>query len=193
MLVDVDRLDRLVDDLLALARLDESAGRAARREPVDARRLCRGRGRRLRRRAGAGDVARLAPVTVVRRPRRAAPRRRQPRRQRRALRPHRRVACDVEPSTRAGRPAVRLTVADDGPGIPETERERVFDRFYRVQESRSRETGGTGLGLPIVRDIVRAHGGRVRLTARADGAARPAARRRAARHSRRLTRPRLTG
>jgi signal transduction histidine kinase len=62
----------------------------------------------------------------------------------------------------------RLTVEDDGPGIPEVERERVFDRFYRVQESRSRQSGGTGLGLPIVRDIVRNHGGRVRLGARED-------------------------
>ena len=48
-------------------------------------------------------------------------------------------------------------------GIPEAERERVFDRFYRTESSRSRESGGTGLGLPIVRDLVRAHGGSVRL------------------------------
>jgi signal transduction histidine kinase len=45
----------------------------------------------------------------------------------------------------------------------------VFDRFYRTQGSRSRSSGGTGLGLPIVRDIVRNHGGRVRLTVREDG------------------------
>ncbi|MDT4909913.1 MAG: hypothetical protein QOI69_3154, partial [Pseudonocardiales bacterium] len=56
-----------------------------------------------------------------------------------------------------------------GPGIPEAERERVFDRFYRLAASRSRESGGTGLGLSIVRDIVRAHGGSVRLTSRPDG------------------------
>jgi signal transduction histidine kinase len=62
-----------------------------------------------------------------------------------------------------------LTVVDDGPGIPAGERTRVFDRFYRVQESRSRASGGTGLGLPIVRDIVRNHGGQVRVTAREDG------------------------
>jgi signal transduction histidine kinase len=76
----------------------------------------------------------------------------------------------VAPGKRRGKPVVVLSVVDDGPGIPEQERERVFDRFYRVQESRSRASGGTGLGLPIVRDIVRNHGGRVRLTAREDGA-----------------------
>jgi signal transduction histidine kinase len=79
------------------------------------------------------------------------------------------VAIDVRPDTRQGRAVALLTIEDDGPGIPEHERQRVFDRFYRVQESRSRETGGTGLGLPIVRDIVRAHAGRVQLAARADG------------------------
>ena len=52
-------------------------------------------------------------------------------------------------------PAAVLTVSDDGPGIPAAERERVFDRFYRTESSRSRESGGTGLGLPIVRDLVR--------------------------------------
>jgi signal transduction histidine kinase len=62
-----------------------------------------------------------------------------------------------------------LQVGDDGPGIPPEERERVFDRFYRLEASRSRESGGTGLGLPIVRDLVRAHGGSVRLRERPDG------------------------
>ncbi len=65
---------------------------------------------------------------------------------------------------RSGRqPTVELVVADDGSGIPPGERERVFDRFYRTEASRSRQLGGTGLGLPIVRDLLRAHGGTVRL------------------------------
>jgi signal transduction histidine kinase len=68
-----------------------------------------------------------------------------------------------------GRPVVTLLVTDDGRGIPPAERERVFDRFYRVQASRSRDTGGTGLGLAIVRDVVRAHGGTVRLIANPAG------------------------
>src|SRR6201992_2889996 len=67
-----------------------------------------------------------------------------------------------------GAPTVQLSVCADGPGIAAGERERVFDRFYRTAESRSRESGGTGLGLPIVREPVRAHGGTVRLTASAD-------------------------
>jgi signal transduction histidine kinase len=79
------------------------------------------------------------------------------------------VDVSVKPVTRGDKPRALLTVTDDGPGIPAEERQRVFDRFYRVQESRSRETGGTGLGLPIVRDIVRNHEGRVRLVDRPDG------------------------
>jgi signal transduction histidine kinase len=59
--------------------------------------------------------------------------------------------------------SVELRVADDGPGIPAAERGRVFDRFYRTEGSRSRELGGTGLGLPIVLDLVHAHGGTVHL------------------------------
>jgi two-component system OmpR family sensor kinase len=58
---------------------------------------------------------------------------------------------------------VCLSVADDGPGIPAGEREQVFDRFYRLDDARSRAEGGTGLGLSIVREIVIAHGGTVRL------------------------------
>ena len=62
-----------------------------------------------------------------------------------------------------------VAVEDDGPGIPLEEIERVFEPFYRVESSRNRETGGTGLGLPIARDIVRAHGGDIALSNRPNG------------------------
>ena len=65
-----------------------------------------------------------------------------------------------------------ITVEDDGPGLPPDQLERVFDPFYRVEDSRNRETGGTGLGLPIARNIFRAHGGDVVLANRAGGGAR---------------------
>ena len=52
-------------------------------------------------------------------------------------------------------------VADDGPGIDPADRSRVFDRFTRLDDARSRDEGGSGLGLPIAREIVEAHGGRI--------------------------------
>jgi signal transduction histidine kinase len=64
---------------------------------------------------------------------------------------------------------VTVTVADDGPGIPEAELEKVFQPFYRLERSRSRLTGGTGLGLAVVRSIARAHGGDVVLANRPEG------------------------
>lgn len=57
---------------------------------------------------------------------------------------------------------VVLAVDDDGPGVPESDRERVFDRFARLDESRSSSLGGSGLGLAIVRAIAEAHGGEAR-------------------------------
>jgi signal transduction histidine kinase len=54
-----------------------------------------------------------------------------------------------------------ITVADTGAGIPDSDQARVFDRFYRVDPSRSRQTGGSGLGLAICYEIATAHGGRI--------------------------------
>ncbi len=65
--------------------------------------------------------------------------------------------------------AVRIVVEDDGPGIPENELLRVFQPFYRLEGSRSRETGGIGLGLAIALSIVEAHGGELTLANRSEG------------------------
>ena len=62
---------------------------------------------------------------------------------------------------RAGNGIVEISVADQGIGIPERDRERIFERFYRVDPARSRATGGTGLGLAIVKHVTAAHGGNV--------------------------------
>jgi signal transduction histidine kinase len=64
---------------------------------------------------------------------------------------------------------ITVTIDDDGPGIPDDEQEKVFDPFYRVEASRSRETGGTGLGLTLARTVVCAHGGDILLHNREAG------------------------
>jgi two-component system, OmpR family, sensor kinase len=79
------------------------------------------------------------------------------------------VALTAEPLAE-GR--LRLVVEDDGPGIPEDQRERVFERFHRTDQARDRVSGGAGLGLSIVRAIAHSHGGRVRAGGRQGGGAR---------------------
>ena len=167
-LVDVGRLDRLVADLLALARLDEAHGVPRHREPVALAALAEsvvgnyGHARvpvTLRASAdpvvdGDPDGLRRVVINLVDNAVRYATSE---------------VTVAVGDAAPAGRPAAVLTVTDDGPGIPPEERAAVFDRFYRLQASRSRDTGGTGLGLAIVRDVVTAHDGTVWLDARPDG------------------------
>jgi two-component system phosphate regulon sensor histidine kinase PhoR len=63
---------------------------------------------------------------------------------------------------------LEIAVLDEGPGIPEHDRSRVFERFYRVDKSRARDPGGTGLGLAIAKHLVELHGGTVRAENRAE-------------------------
>jgi signal transduction histidine kinase len=76
------------------------------------------------------------------------------------------VRLEVQPAADG---AIAFTVIDDGPGIPPEERERIFERFHRIDPARSRQSGGAGLGLAIVRAITEAHGGHVYADAARNG------------------------
>jgi signal transduction histidine kinase len=82
----------------------------------------------------------------------------------------RHAASVVRFSLRADGARVVLTVEDDGPGVPEADRERIFERFARVDTARTATDGGTGLGLAIARDLAEAHGGTLSLDPTAEGA-----------------------
>ncbi|MFC4911334.1 sensor histidine kinase [Actinomadura gamaensis] len=147
---DADRLQRIVTDLLLLAKLD--AGVPLDREPVDLGDLARQEGARPRRvpvevtaedgvvvLGARGPLLRLITNLLDNAAR------------------HARTGVTVTVAS-SGSDAV-LTVADDGDGIPPADRDRVFQRFQRLAEGRKRDNGGSGLGLPISRDIAHAHGG----------------------------------
>jgi heavy metal sensor kinase len=161
MLEEVDRLSRLVDTLLRLSRADAGTDRL-RRDVVDLGELVRdvtsslsilAEERRQRLQVVVGDnlrvsadrlVLRDAITNIVDNAIKYAP-------------PGSTITVSVEGD------AIRatVTVTDEGPGIPLEHRERIFDRFYRVDEGRSREMGGSGLGLAIAKWAVEANGGEI--------------------------------
>jgi signal transduction histidine kinase len=71
------------------------------------------------------------------------------------------VTVGIERNNGPGAAAIRLFVADHGPGVAAEEREKIFERFYRSGSELRRETPGVGIGLSVVKHIVEAHGGRV--------------------------------
>ncbi len=161
------RMGHLVDDLLLLARLD--AGRPLRREEVDLTRLAldaagdaRVAGPEHRWRLElpeepvtiSGDADRLHQVltNLLDNARTHTP-------------GGTTVMVRVGPPAGGG-PWVELSVADDGPGIPEELRGEIFERFVRADLGRSRASGGTGLGLAIVRAVASAHGGSAEVESR---------------------------
>jgi len=162
-----ERMSELVEDLLLLARLDE--GQPLEREPVELAQLA----------AEAVDTARAVdpgrPIDLEAQEARVLGDRA---RLRRVLD---NLLGNVRSHTPAGTPAhVRVVavngsavieVADDGPGLPEGEADNVFRRFYRADASRSRDSGGVGLGLSIVAAIAQAHHGTVSAAAGPDGGA----------------------
>ncbi|GAA2350437.1 HAMP domain-containing sensor histidine kinase [Streptomyces cuspidosporus] len=150
-LQDTGRLQAVASDLLLLARLD--AQETPPRTPVDLAALAAEEVRRHPGTVGAGDgdvrpaVVHGSRVQLSRLLTNLTDNARR----------HARTTVSVGVRVRDG--MAEVSVDDDGPGIPEADRERVFERFTRLDGARARQEGGTGLGLAIAKDIAHAHGG----------------------------------
>ncbi|HZN82677.1 MAG TPA: ATP-binding protein [Mycobacterium sp.] len=166
VLAEQHRMQGLVEDLLLLARADEHLPLA--REPVDLDDLAFEEGHRLRATtskrvdaSGVGAARVQGDADALRRVFRNL-----------GENAARHASSRVDIALADLGDDVVLTVDDDGPGIPESERERVVQRFVRLDEARSRDDGGSGLGLSIVEEVVRAHGGSMSITQSTLGGAR---------------------
>ncbi|TDU83586.1 signal transduction histidine kinase [Kribbella voronezhensis] len=155
---ETERMRRLVEDLLLLAKADDE-GLRMRRTDVDLDDLVEAEVRRLRSASGPEVRQEVSAVRVSGDPDKLS----------------QVIRNLADNAARAASGVVRfslsaedgqaiLTVEDDGAGIPAAERFRVFERFVRLDASRDRGSGGSGLGLSIVQEVVRGHGGSVRIT-----------------------------
>ena len=146
------RMQRIVEQMLALTRTDERGVREPREVDLDD--LALAEASRVRREGLTVDVSGVSAARVVGDP--AALSQVVRNLVENAAR-HARSRVVLSLGESDGR--VLLRVDDDGGGVPTEERERIFERFVRLDEARSRDDGGSGLGLAIVREIVSAHGG----------------------------------
>jgi signal transduction histidine kinase len=167
VVAEAERLSALIDDLLVLSRLD--AGELPAAGPVDVALAAQGAVARMPREAPRVELrVPTQELTVW-----AAPAEVElvlDNLLRNAARYARvRIGVFVLPAIRGG---VRLVVDDDGTGVPAEHRARVFDRFYRVHDDRARRTGGAGLGLAMVAEVVRRRKGHVSVGESPDGGAR---------------------
>jgi signal transduction histidine kinase len=169
VLAEALRMQQLVDDLLLLARADEHS-LGLRRRPVDLDDLVLDEVRRLRTTTSIEVEVDAGGVSAGQVDGDAA-----------ALQRVVRNVVDNAARHAAGRVALSLAeddgtvtfaVEDDGPGVPPDQRQRVFERFVRLDDARARDGGGSGLGLAIVAEVVAAHGGTVALTDAGLGGAR---------------------
>jgi signal transduction histidine kinase len=162
MLISLDRLQAIVSDLLMLARLD--SGVTAARERIDLGELV---GEELDRRKRCVEVTRkLEPGVVV-----IGDRLRLARLLTNlADNAERHAASRITVSVTEQNDMAVLEVVDDGAGIASEQREVVFRRFTRLDAARNKDAGGTGLGLPIAREIAEAHGGSLKAEDGAQGA-----------------------
>jgi signal transduction histidine kinase len=157
-LADLERLSRLVDDLLLLARLDDERRPARRVGTVDLRALVTAAAARPGSRVDVRLIDSPEPlfaqaeedalVRVI---------------ENLLSNAERYASSTVTVGVRRDGPWGVLMVSDDGPGIPAADRTRVFERFARLDASRSQDSGGSGLGLAIVRELVQSSGGSVHL------------------------------
>jgi signal transduction histidine kinase len=160
-----ERLERIIDDLLLLARADERS-LSARRRLMDLDDLVLDEAARLRSRGLVKiDTAGLSAAQLF------GDRDQLVRLVRNLLdNAERHARSVVTVGLQEDHGAAVLTVTDDGAGIPPEERERVFERFTRLDTSRERSSGGSGLGLAIARQIARAHDGNIEVTESEKGA-----------------------
>ncbi len=166
LLAETVALQRLVDDLLQLARADETST-VWRSEPIDLDDIVLREARRARAAGHSLDLGRVSAALVLGDPDQLS----------------RLVRNLLDNATRHARTHVAITLSesdgiaslvidDDGPGIPEADRRRVFERFTRLDHARTAGRGGTGLGLAIAYDIVVRHTGTIQVADNPDGGAR---------------------